>query len=831
MPKAAEKNTGLARHSKLAWLVPFASFVVGMLVSGTTVLQFESNRMQNRRQEATDLTIQVADEIKNSLSRSLSSTYALAAVIRQSNGQIPQFPQLAKEMLDLYPGVGSLQIAPNGIISQIVPLQGNEKAIGHNLLADTTRNVEAIRALQTRSLTLAGPFELVQGGQATVGRLPVFLNKQGGAETFWGFSIALIRISDLLEVAKIERVVDRGFSYQLSHPNPHTGKSEVFSSSGKSLASPVNQVIQVPNGRWTLSVEPVDGWYAPQVIFAEALLVLFFSSTCAVVVWWLIRQPIILQRRVDQRTGELSKLNVKLQAEIVERRNVQEALLASENKLRSIFASLTDVILILDADGRYVEIAPTNTGRLYSPAQELLGKRVSEIFPKETADFFLAAIHKTLSSGEISSVDYQLSLGSEEVWFTGNVTPLSANLVVWSARDITQRKHSEDERLKLEQQILHAQKLESLGVLAGGIAHDFNNILTAIIGNADLALMRLNPESPVIENLRRIENAAVRASDLARQMLAYSGKGRFVIEEIDLSRLVQEMGHMLEVSISKKALVRYNCSRNLPAITADATQVRQIIMNLVINASEAIGDKSGVISITTGCLECNDSYMKETWLSGEISAGLYVSLEVADTGCGMSKETLTKIFDPFFTTKFTGRGLGMAAVLGIVRSHKGAIKVYSEPGKGTTFKLLFPAGAKPAELFARTEGAGKEWQGSGTVLLVDDEETIRALGSEMLKELGYQVITAEDGRQGLDIFNSRKDITLVILDLTMPHMDGEQCFRALRQVDPNVRIVMSSGFNEQEVSEKFVGKGLCGFIQKPYTLSSLRDVLSVVHIQ
>ena len=829
MPKAAEKNTGPPRRSKMLWGASLASFVLGILVSGTTVLQFESNRMLNRRQEAIDLTVQVAAEIKNSLSSSLSSTYALAAVIRQSNGQIPQFPQLAKEMLDLYPGIGSLQIAPNGIISEIVPLKGNEKAIGHNLLADTARNAEAIRALQTRSLTLAGPFELVQGGQATVGRLPIFLKKQGGAETFWGFSIALIRIPDLLEVAKIQRVVDRGFSYQLSHPN--AGKNEVFSSSGNSLVNPVNQVIQVPNGQWILSVEPVDGWYSSQVIFAEALFVLLFSSTCAVVVWWLIRQPIVLQRRVDQRTGELSLMNVKLQAEIIERKNAQEALLASENKLRSIFASLTDVILILDADGRYVEIAPTNTDRLYRPPYELLGKRVSEVFPKETADFFLAAIRKTLSSGEISSVDYQLSLGSDEVWFTGNVTPLSANLVVWSARDITQRKHSEDERLKLEQQMLHAQKLESLGVLAGGIAHDFNNILTAIIGNADLALMRLNPESPVIENLRRIENAAVRASDLARQMLAYSGKGRFVIEEIDLSRLVQEMGHMLEVSISKKAVVRYNCNRNLPAITADATQVRQIIMNLVINASEAIGDKSGVISITTGCLECSDSYMKEAWLSGQISTGLYVTLEVADTGCGMSKETLTKIFDPFFTTKFTGRGLGMAAVLGIVRSHKGAIKVYSEPGKGTTFKLLFPAGAKPAELFAGAEGAGKEWLGNGTVLLVDDEETIRALGSEMLKELGYQVITAEDGRQGLDIFNSRKDITLVILDLTMPHMDGEQCFRALRQVDPTVRIVMSSGFNEQEVSEKFIGKGLSGFIQKPYTLSSLREVLSLVHIQ
>ncbi len=402
-----------------------------------------------------------------------------------------------------------------------------------------------------------------------------------------------------------------------------------------------------------------------------------------------------------------------------------------------------------------------------------------------------------------------------------NVTHKGRPVRVIEFRDITERKRAEEERLTLEKQLLYAQKLESLGVLAGGIAHDFNNILMAIMGNADLALMRINKESPAVDNLHKIEQAAARAADLAKQMLAYSGKGKFVVETIDLNRLLEDMLHMLEVSISKKAVLRLNPYHPLPSVEADATQIRQIVMNLVINASEAIGDRSGVIAITTGCMDCDNSYLKDVWLDENITEGLYVYLEIADTGCGMDKDTLAKLFDPFFTTKFTGRGLGMAAVLGIIRGHKGAIKVYSEPGKGTSFKILLPASSRPAELF--NHGAHKDdWQGKGAVLLVDDEETVRGIGSEMLKELGFTPLTANDGREALEIFKNRPDIVFVILDLTMPHMDGEQCFRELRRMNPDVKVIMSSGYNEQEVTQKFVGKGLAGFVQKPYKMSVLK---------
>jgi CheY-like chemotaxis protein len=376
--------------------------------------------------------------------------------------------------------------------------------------------------------------------------------------------------------------------------------------------------------------------------------------------------------------------------------------------------------------------------------------------------------------------------------------------------------------------MLHVQKLESLGVLAGGIAHDFNNILSAIIGNNELALRQIDPCSPVAEKLKKVGQSAQRATDLARQMLAYSGRGKFLVAAIDLNSLIEEMRQILEVSISKNAELVLHLKRPLPTVEADATQIHQIVMNLVINASEAIGDINGVITITTGTLECTSEYLKNIWHIDDLETGVFVFIEVSDTGCGMDKETQSRIFDPFFTTKFTGRGLGMAAVQGIVRGHKGGITVYSEPDAGSTFKVLLPACGKPVEQVAASVD-DIAWKGEGVVLFVDDEEAVRDIGQEMLQELGYEAVTAADGREAVEIFKSRNNISFVILDLTMPHMDGEQCFRELRQIDPNVRVIMSSGFSEQEVTQKFIGKGLAGFIQKPYRLSAIRDAVKNVN--
>ncbi len=387
-----------------------------------------------------------------------------------------------------------------------------------------------------------------------------------------------------------------------------------------------------------------------------------------------------------------------------------------------------------------------------------------------------------------------------------------------------ERHRVERERLGLERKMVESQKLESLGVLAGGIAHDFNNLLTSILGNASLLRYDLPKNSPLHHSLEQIEKTSQRAAELCKQMLAYSGRGRFQLQRVDLARLVEDTTHLLQISISKKVVLRFNFAPGAPAVEADPTQLRQIVMNLVINASEAIGERSGVIAISTGLMHADRSYLTTTYLAPELPEGDYAFLEISDNGCGMTPEVKARIFDPFFTTKFTGRGLGLAAVLGIVRGHGGALKVYSEAGKGTSFKLLLPVatGATPSESSpaARTES----WRGHGHVLVVDDEEIVRRVAARLLETLGFKVTVAGDGRAGVAAFERQPDaFDLVLTDLTMPHYDGVQAYGLMRRIRPDVKVILMSGFNEQDAVTSFAGKGLAGFLSKPFDLAALTE--------
>lgn len=391
-------------------------------------------------------------------------------------------------------------------------------------------------------------------------------------------------------------------------------------------------------------------------------------------------------------------------------------------------------------------------------------------------------------------------------------------------RDISERQRAEGERQQLDRKVQETQKLESLGVLAGGIAHDFNNILTIVLGNASLARLQLPEGSPVQKNLEAIAHGSRRAGDLCKQMLAYSGKGRFVLQNLSLNRLVEETTHLLQISISKKAALHLRLHPALPAIKADATQIRQVIMNLVINASEAMGEKNGVISISTGVAAVGREHFAGSILTPELPEGDYVYLEVADSGGGMSPETQAKIFDPFFTTKFTGRGLGLAAVLGIVRGHQGALKLHSELGRGTTFKMLFPVSDAAEDLAAAAEEK-PAWRGQGCVLVADDEESVRSITGAMLGMVGFEVVLAADGSDAMDRFRQEPDrFALVLLDLTMPRLDGKQAFMEIRRLRPEQRIVVMSGFNEQETVAQFGSKALAYFLHKPFESADLVGV-------
>ncbi len=403
-------------------------------------------------------------------------------------------------------------------------------------------------------------------------------------------------------------------------------------------------------------------------------------------------------------------------------------------------------------------------------------------------------------------------------------------LLPTTIENVLAHKKAQEENKIMQEKLRHSQKLESLGVLAGGIAHDFNNILTSILGNSDLALDEMTSTSPVRNYIEEIQKGAKRAAELSHQMLAYSGKGKFTIESIDINEIIGEMTHILNVSISKKHTIRYDLAENLSSIEGDIAQINQIIMNLIMNASEAIGENSGVISIPTGAIECHENYFKKLYMHEDLPGGLYNYVEVADTGVGMDKETIERIFDPFFTTKFTGRGLGMSAVLGIIRGHKGAIKIESKLGKGTKFTVLFPSSGNASSTEKpETKESASAWQGSGTVLIVDDEKTVIDVGKRMLEKIGFSVITAGDGQEAVEIFRGRSnEIDCVLLDLTMPRMNGEECFFELRKIRKDIRVVIYSGYSEEENAQRFLDLGVNEFLQKPFRLKALKNKMRKV---
>lgn len=472
--------------------------------------------------------------------------------------------------------------------------------------------------------------------------------------------------------------------------------------------------------------------------------------------------------------------------------------------------------------------------KLYGYRREaVLGKSFLELVPAADQELVRSELTRVLSSGESKSFEARLSdQGEQRVveWTFNRVLDADGEPICAVAVSVDPVEPlpggADPEQAKLDRKIQDAQKMESLAVLAGGIAHDFNNLLVGILGGADLALLSLPATSPACEHLEIIRESAVKASELSKQMLAYSGKGQFLLKKVSLSEVLRDTAHLLEVSVGKRATLKYDLEKNLPLVEVDVTQIRQLTMNLVTNASEAIGDDSGVITIVTGAVECSEKYLKESYGDWELTPGRYVYLEISDNGCGIDTATKSRIFEPFFTTKFTGRGLGLAAVIGIVRGHRGAIRVYSEPGRGTSIKVLLPA----ERAVTREEQTAIEnkypARRDTLVLVVDDDETVRIVTGAILERAGYRVVMASDGRDALDIFNRRQDeIAIVLLDMTMPIMGGEEAFRELRQINPNVVVILSSGYNEQEATNRFVGKGLAGFVQKPFDAKTLLSKL------
>jgi two-component system, cell cycle sensor histidine kinase and response regulator CckA len=514
-------------------------------------------------------------------------------------------------------------------------------------------------------------------------------------------------------------------------------------------------------------------------------------------------------------------------------RDREQELSESEHRYRALFETSPDAILLTDLKGRIIA-GNYRVARMhgFKNFEEILRSSLNGfdlIDPTQTlqVDDYMARLLAEGVLREVEVVARRKDNTTFPMELSASVIPDEdgkPKALVAITRDLTERKRAEDA-------LRQAQKMESIGLLAGGIAHDFNNLLHALLGHASIALMKLPPESQVRTHISKAINAGERATELTKQLLAYSGRGKFKITQVDLSRLIEENLHLFEIAIPKNIVLQMQLDEKIPSVEADAAQIQQVIMNLIINAAEAIGNSHGTIAVRSGSIDI-DSTDSFWWkYTGEsLRPGTYTFLEIRDTGCGMEPEIIERIFEPFFTTKFTGRGLGLAAVLGIIRGHKGGLHVESQVGTGTKFRIAIPTATGLIEQTSTLADTIAMVISEKAILAIDDEEMILDLVRDTLAYAGLKVLTANNGEEGIVIYNARRDdIAVVLLDLSMPVMGGEETLRRLLAINPDVRVILSSGYTEEEVAARFQGVRAADFIQKPYQpnvlLRKIRDVI------
>lgn len=567
-----------------------------------------------------------------------------------------------------------------------------------------------------------------------------------------------------------------------------------------------------------------------------------------------------LELRVQERTKALQSANQSLQTEMEVRQSLMDALRHSEANWRSLVQHAPELIATVALDGTILFV---NRPIRDEDIEDLLGLPITHLHStQEHRRNLQEAVEQVLATGQSVSYESDEEFGGNHTWAINRLGPIyhegTISALILISTDISEQKQA-------EMAVLHSQKLESLGVMAGGVAHDFNNLLAAIIGQASLASQKVEKDSDATqEHLQNILLAGQRATDLTRQMLNYAGRSITDFQSLDLNRLLQENIQFFSASISKHIQLQGVQAPDLPRITADTGQLQQLIMNLILNAADAIGDQTGTITLSTQSYSLTSPEISEwKWTGQLLDPGIYAMLEITDTGCGMDVETLKKIFDPFFTTKFTGRGLGLASVIGIVRTHRGGLQVTSTPGVGTTFRILFPANADMSTIHKSPVGAADlelETAPIGTpkgmtenkrtnhlasdtrektrdctmfneqfvsfagkvVLIIDDEDDVRHVTAEILELSDIETLEASNGIRGLELFRQHMDeIDLVLLDLSMPGMSGEDVVKQLWAIQPDVTITLLSGYDQHEVTRRLGKENHLSFLQKPYSMDLL----------
>ena len=728
-------------------------------------------------------------------------------------------------------------------ISYVLPLAGNEIALGYDPMTGATRPWLE-RARETRQMTATAQVRLVQEMETQPGVImiwPVYRpsppESSVAGDVFVGYLQGVFRVRELLEHIRSthpDSILDLLFidtsetdpAKRILYHRPADDAAPRTSDPGSEADFRAGlfyeQAITIGGRTWRVLYRPRAGWIESQLTSTPLLRscgLVLLSLLVSSLIYLAGRRTETITREVAERTAELAES-------------------------RRHFASMLHAVPGMAYRCRYddqLSVLFVSEGSLALTgwrAEDLISGSVQfrDLIHPDDLPRVRDATRTGLQQHRDVEVEYRIRhRDGTEKWVLSRgrgVYTEAGKLEVFEglAIDITAQKNSEAGRLALERKLLEGQKLESLGVLAGGIAHDFNNLLTGILCNASLVRLALPPSSDTQPLLGAIESSSLRAAELCRQMLAYAGKGRFVVEPADLSALAEGSRSLLEISVGRRTELRLDLARGLPAVLADAAQIRQVVMNLVLNAAEAVGERGGQITVATGVIHADRAQLARCAAGADLPARDYVFLEVRDNGAGMSPEVLAKIFDPFFSTKFAGRGLGLAAVIGIVRGHSGALSVDSTPGRGAVFRLLLPPlpGASPSPAVTASQPPTKRrWMHAGRILLIEDDDPVRFVTGEMLKTFGLATEIAADGEAGLALFRKNPAAyDLVMLDLLMPGLSGEDTLRELRALRPEVRVLLVSGYSEGDIIGRLADShGGLAFLPKPFTRDTLEKKL------
>ena len=683
-----------------SFLAPLTIFLIFAALSTGIIWRLEQDRYNLERNRALIIAHTKTNPIQNSIDRALSATYSVAALIRQGKGNFPDFAATVTQLLPFYPGVASLDIAPGGVISDIVPLKGNEKAIGFDILNDPKQKDEAARTRDSGKLTLAGPLNLIEGGLGAVGRLPVFLDRHNGQKVFWGLTCVVLKFPDVLAPAQLDELIKEGYQYELWRIHPESNKKQtIATSSSTPLKNPVDYSFDIHNGKWILSVTPTKGWSNSWLLMLECAMGIIISTILAFTSFLLVKlhaHKHELEEKVLERTADLKK-------------------------------------------------------------------------------------------------------------------------------EILANKQAEEERRQLELRYQQAKKMESIGVLAGGIAHDFNNILSGIIGYTNMSLQYAENESRLGGNLQKVLQASNRAKNMVKQIVTFSRQDNPIKVVTAIQPIITEVLDLLKGSLPAEVIINAELSVEAKPVVTDSTKMHELILNLATNAVHAM-NRAGTLTVRLYAL-CLDTGVYG--LAKEIPAGEYSVIEVSDTGCGMDAETLAKAFEPFFTTKAVdeGTGMGLSVVIGVVQSYGGDIQVESVVGKGTTFRIYFPASAEsvPFEDFYKPD---VQISGTEGILIVDDELMLLEIAENVLNQQGYRVSSKSDSREALTFFQENSaDIDLLITDFTMPGMTGVELAKMALKIKQDLIVILCTG-NDSEINpQRAKAIGISQIVFKPLEMNKISRII------